>query len=270
MIKRPIRVVVLVAATVSAALVASDWPSGLLTGFWAQHSLLGGVISGLILLAIGSLIVERYINAQEARRWKRISHIAYRDLASSQLLAYRILTVSSVGRYGAVDVQDLPPQDWESDVNRILGRYNLRGEGLPRRSLPLLVQDLEWLSLARRSVLQLLEANRAVLAQWSPVLIQTDDLYRGLDVASGANDALRNLSSALRQAERVSDPSRDPYVSAGESESTQRDALINEHARLVEESWIEAMRGALEARDELFRLLKRAEWSNPGWKSLGE
>jgi len=261
------RTLVTGAAVISAALVATDWPLGVWTGFWVEHALLGGVVSGLVLLVLGTLIVERYLESQDSKRWQRIAGIAYQELASSQLLAYRTLTVAAVGRENAADVHDFPEQDWEVLVEDLLRQHKTSPAGRPIRSLPVLAADGHWLIVVYEVVRDLDVQTRGVIARWAPVLIQTEDLCRGLNLVSDANESVHKLRGDLRRAVRAYDPDLDPRVSERPNSSSSQ-LVVVDHVTEVGESWLSAIRAALQARSDLFALLGKEDWSNPGWRTL--
>jgi len=49
-------------------------------GFWANHPMLGALVSGGLLFAAGALVVERFLQRRNARRWTAVGITADREL----------------------------------------------------------------------------------------------------------------------------------------------------------------------------------------------
>lgn len=48
-------------------------------GFWTRHPMLGALVAGGLLFAAGALVVERFMQGRNARRWAAVSTAADRD-----------------------------------------------------------------------------------------------------------------------------------------------------------------------------------------------
>jgi hypothetical protein len=197
------RFVVLTVAVISAFVVATDWPLAFLNDFWRDHSLIGGVVSGLVLLAIGLVIVERWIDAQDSKRWRRVAETAFQDLADTQLETYRKLTLASDGRSHGYDVDSVGPTDVEVIVD---SRFRTDWPGRCDRSVAVLSTDLSWCESAYRFLRTIEAEQRVAIGRWSPVMVQSDRLSNMLSQVSAANHCLRDLRDPLRHATRNSRP----------------------------------------------------------------
>lgn len=67
---------------VIVGVTATDWPIPILNGFWRDHPIVTGVVSGILLLVFAAIVVEGWLEQREAERWLPIADVAYRALAN--------------------------------------------------------------------------------------------------------------------------------------------------------------------------------------------
>jgi hypothetical protein len=71
--------------------VVTDWPLGLMSEFWAAHSMLTNVVSSLLFLLFGATIVEAWLSREDSRRFRVIQAAAFSSLSNSPLTQRRAL-----------------------------------------------------------------------------------------------------------------------------------------------------------------------------------
>jgi hypothetical protein len=197
------RFVVFAITVISSFIVATDWPLAVLNDFWRAHSLFGGVVSGLVLLAVGLIIVERWIDTQESKRWRRVAETAFQDLADTQLDTYRKLTLASNGRTHGYDVDLIGQTEVEMIADTA---FRIDWPGRCDRSVAVLCTDLAWCSSAYRFLRNVEADQRIAIGRWAPVMVQSDRLSKMLSHVSATNHCLRDLRDPLRHATRDARP----------------------------------------------------------------
>lgn len=194
------------AAATTAVVTATDWPLGVLSEFWRDHALLGGIVSGVVLLVIGSFIVESLLRWRDAARWARVGAVAAQSLAEGPRYHRAVLWFLVFGGDGPERGAPLP-DDVVQGVPQVLERYGFEqasesavrhGRPLPEpgwvERLHLLTADEAWCRHAREALRSVCSHHREVLAPWVPALASVDD---GLEVLS-ATAALAERTSSLR------------------------------------------------------------------------
>ena len=234
-------------AAVSCALVVStDWPSGFLDEFWRDHALFGGVVSGVVLLVIGLVIVDRWMKVQEDKKWQRVAETAFQDLADTQLQTYRLLTLASDGRTFGYDVDTVEKTEVEGIVDFILeGRWPGRCD----RSVEVLSTSVDWCQAVYPFLRSVEAEQRMTIGRWAPVMIQSDRLSLMLARVSATNHCLRDLREPMRNA------SRSGHALGGES------------SRDFGSQWLTCVKLILENREDLHNERRKSQGKPP--KSTG-
>jgi hypothetical protein len=159
------RLVTPIVAAVIGALVVTDWPAGLTGRFWSRHPMLAGVVSGLVLLAIGYLLVENWIERSNARRWEVVRGIGFKSLGKA---------ADDLGR----------GMDQLSGGDVIVLERKIRD----RETCARLVDQLD----------ELKQRHREQIARWAAVLMATRQLAAVLNACAELNDSVFLLQGSLR------------------------------------------------------------------------
>jgi len=158
---------------VLGVLLASDWPSGRLSDFWMSHPILAGVVSGVVLAAVGVLVWERYRSAAERKKWEQVAVVGFHDLSRELMLNARLLSQLD----GERDYRERAAQPMSreaADACDVLVRQAL-GEWDSNRPihdrLAVLYGTAGWSLIAYKAMQARQEAARSIVARWAPVMI---------------------------------------------------------------------------------------------------
>jgi hypothetical protein len=166
--------------------VVTDWPLGLMSNFWAAHSMLTNVASSLLFLLFGATIVEAWLSREDSRRFRVIQAAAFSSLSNSPLTQRRALWFLVNGgkimgnadfRVSQEEVERLDsifrPHGFEeaSEDDVRLGRLAIPDDV---RRLKILVADRDWLELAYEVCLRSLYNSRLIISRWAHLLITSE------------------------------------------------------------------------------------------------
>lgn len=177
-------------------LVITDWPLGLLSEFWAEHSMLTNVVSSMLFLLMGATIVEAWLSREDSRRFQVIQAAAFSSLSNAPITQRRALWFLVNGGHiqGNADFRITP--DEAARLERIYQRHGLRAASeedvrLGRMPIPDDVQrlrelatDREWLELAYEIILRSLYNSRLIIARWAHLLITSEEASYALQQMS--------------------------------------------------------------------------------------
>jgi len=184
------------------ALAASDWPTGKAADFWTLHPLFAGVVSGGMVLAIGYLLVDRWLARIAAERWRIAQGITFKALgrAADEL------------SLGLEELLGGAPDPWQRHTaNGPAGaacaeravEYDNELSGIRPvdhvRRLDVLLADSRWVTAAVDAIDGLKHAHRRQIARWAPVLVTTDNLASILDESAQLNERVFELQAPLRR-----------------------------------------------------------------------
>jgi len=202
---------------VTMVLAASDWPTRNTASFWEIHPLLAGVVSGSLVLAIGSLLLDRWLLQRASSRWDIAKGIAFKELGfAADELACGLQELlggepDACGRRRA----NGPARD--RCVERA-AEYGDALSGLPPEDHParlgVLLADSDWVAAAVDAIDGLKHAHRHELARWAPVLLTTEELADILNESAQMNERLFELQASLRRLRNR--PPIDPDLAANE------------------------------------------------------
>jgi hypothetical protein len=196
-----LRQAVPVVAAITAALVATDWPGDLTSGFWERHPMFSGIVSGALLLTVGYVVVEVWIQRSSARKWEVVRGIGFKSLgkaADDIRLGMHELITGRVPPYGS---SHFPPSISKA-LERVVARHAASlpqerlGHRLPRVAV---LFDREWAELAVEGLDVLKQRHREHMAAWSAVMLATDDLARVFNEIGDLNERVFRLQAPLRQ-----------------------------------------------------------------------
>lgn len=174
-------------------------------GFWADHPMLGALLSGGLLFAMGVLIVDGFVERRNARRWASVSVAANRELGHllDETLKVMWLAHSDADQTG----QPRGQQDWTPafraretraghDVDdlaiRRLPVFDQRlpapdyaGPALtPVRRLEVLFEDDTYVRSARALIAQRRDMIRDAAKDWAGLMMWAEDSQRLLNTLS--------------------------------------------------------------------------------------
>lgn len=144
-----IRAVGIAAVVVAVLLCLSEW----WTGFWSEHQMLGAFVSGLILFAIGSALVNEYLAARSRRRWRTVAALALREFQASchriEQSVNGVLNEASTGhvRHSAAELSGI--RDSASEV----------------------ISDAQRRLALKQAIDDQLQSARPTVIAWAPVMI---------------------------------------------------------------------------------------------------
>lgn len=250
---------VLLVGAGSTALAATDWPLGLMAEFWRDHAMLGALVSGLVLFAVGYVIIEAWLARVDEKRWRRVADTGFQDLADVQLRLYRTLTVMAHGREGAIDVHDFEPLAEEGSLVRLQIDAHVMADGNLLDAVSRMSRNREWCALAYPILRELEREQRDAIARWAPVMIQSDRLCLVLDRVVTVSNHVRALRGDLRGTTRRRSV-------AGESKAHE----------MAPDAWRKCLEASFMLRDDL-HAARGTKFENPdgfsekcpGWEAIG-
>jgi len=182
----------------TTALAASDWPTGKTAQFWALHPLVAGVVSGVVVLAIGYL----WRAHETVGRREPAPGISFKELGDVADEISRGLEVllggarapwedrQALGSAGAWCIQRA------EEYGAVL--THLSPEDHSGR-LDVLLADGRWVAAAVDAIDNLKHAHRRHIALWTPVLRTTEEAPRILDDVNQLNERVSELQAPLRR-----------------------------------------------------------------------
>jgi hypothetical protein len=218
--QRPRKVALIVVVAATVAVIASDANGHLLTGFWRDHSMISAVVSGLLFIGIGVLVVDDAIGSLERRRWRRVQRVVWRSLTvSMRRLRSRLRFFMTGDDSGARVSADT--SSWERVKTGARACGHLPPDHASR--FRALVTNADWVTGARKLLVEEKDAGRELLARWAPLMLASGDLARELEKVARLNDELSDFERELRVMQE-----------AGSSPSEERiDELSSRWAKLL-------------------------------------
>lgn len=177
--------------------------------------MVSALVSGIVLFAVGAVIVEAVLKWLDARRWERVSHVAFRALGGGALGETQHTMIALLAR-DENEALTLAPRADIASFSRV-GPLNARLLGSDattkmRARAELLIVDPSWCEAAALAVAGTVGPHRDDLARWAPVMVTTDRLSTELAILSEFNDGLARTRNSLMQA--VLKPSIDSRAEA--------------------------------------------------------
>jgi hypothetical protein len=194
-----VRVLATVCGTGLILMLVTDWPTDSLNLFWADHSVLAGVGSTLLFVAIPYLLWESSDQATQARLAAGLSGAGLGGIVDHIVDAEAALALLS---------RVAPPVGWDAPDRPLKWLRAMRaemsrcGDGRPSssdpRSLPVYLPttDNEWrMGLTDQALRRILAAMR----DWSPLIGRSNDGTTALIVLSEIRKDLMELTYVLEQ-----------------------------------------------------------------------
>lgn len=243
----------LVWAALITAVVSTDWPVGVLSGFWVRHSLLTSVAAGLVLLGFAVFVLDVVIEEREALRWRRVADVSYFSLGHlaaemheglHALLAPTTELRSGTLPFGATVLERLHPRlamaaarsDSQDDIIRHL------------------TEDAEWLVLARHGMEVLKARHREGVAKWIPAMLANSRIAKVIDHVATLDFRRDAVETSML---RIIKALRPDYWDAA---APARDVEL-ERRRLVR-LWWELAVELIATQEALMRLARGDDWRN--------
>ena len=175
-----IRAVGVVAVIVAILLCLSEWQ----TGFWSDHQMLGAFVSGLLLFAIGSALVNEYLAARSRSRWATVAALALREFQAS---------CHSID----ASVSDVVNQQAGS-----AGSQNAGVDGTVRdvAAVARVLSDADRRSTLKQAIDVHLRSARPIVTAWAPVMIGEPHYVGYLDQFVGVLSRAWRISWVLENA----------------------------------------------------------------------
>jgi hypothetical protein len=200
---RALTIAILLAVVVAA--FATDWPGDVSGSFWGRHSMAGGLLAGLLTLAVGVVLVEWWLQRVYEKRWARIGRISFKELgfAADELRDGAEMLLG--GRFPYLYDHPLP-QAAHAELERVLVRHqtleSIADTDYAGR-LNVLLADAEWASIAVDVLDALKHRHRNVLATWMPVMLTSERLSHVIETVANLNELVYALQEPLRAAARA-------------------------------------------------------------------
>lgn len=178
-----------------AGVTATDWPIPILNGFWKDHSIVAGVVSGILLLIFAAAVVEGWLEHRETERWLPIAGITYRALANEA----RDVRVR-LGTYVNGPTPSWWPNDqWIEAAQHVLesNEAGLRGRVSLADRIGILGLDPKWRSVAWQGVRHTKRLGWDVVAKWAPAVAGNRRLLLSLEELTTLNDQVARLQMLL-------------------------------------------------------------------------
>lgn len=183
-------------SVLTAAAVASDW-AGPLDGFWADHTMASGIVSGIILFLLAAFVIEEWIRYRERQQWSRVSQVAYKVLAHILRQQGQHLYLLVSGRPPlSSPIFPVEKAAVEGCVAEV-GRVGPDPDAPLSERLEMLCADPGWRLAAFSLVRQTRLTATASLSEWSGVMLQTADLAREFNKVADAVDTLSPIQRLL-------------------------------------------------------------------------
>ncbi|ANY05758.1 hypothetical protein [Pseudonocardia sp. HH130630-07] len=207
------------AAALVLVLVLGDWPSGVLTEFWAEHAMLTNVVSSLLFLLVGATLVEWWIARQDARRYRIIEVTAYGAVARAPLAARRALWGLLNGGTGSGDADFGIREHERTEIEAAFARRGLapaseleivhRVAPLPPdvERLAVLIGDERWRRTALTVIRRAIDSARVITARWAQVMLSAQ---RSAETLGAIGVVIEDLRRVRRILHELSGPGADP------------------------------------------------------------
>jgi len=202
---------------ISGLLVYTDRKPGT---YWTLHAFITAIVAGFVTLGITVLGIDRMSQARDKKRWLFVAHVAYRglaresrDISATFASLYCNLDHEIESAYKSIDFRTdrLTPL---GEIRKFpLGReevlsyrhkslpeiHSFDDARLPRDRIYFLLKDMFWVELVEREVAELVNRNRATVAQWATLLMNSDESREQLNFFSQLNDGLFQLAAVLNR-----------------------------------------------------------------------
>lgn len=174
---------------------ATDWPLPILDGFWRDHSIVAGVVSGILLLVFAAIVVEGWLEQRETERWSPVAAVIYRAIANEA----RDVRVR-LGHYVDGPAASWWPADhWMPAVQQVLDSNEsaLRGRASLNDRIDILARDPAWRSVAWQGVRYTKRLQWDVVAKWAPAVVGSPKFVGALKELTTLNDQIARLQVFL-------------------------------------------------------------------------
>lgn len=187
---------VLAVPTVIAATVASDFVG--LPGFWREHAITAGLVSGLALLVIGLLAVDGYVEGQDSRRWQTAARVGFKGLARANEEALDDLAFAFTGRKPPYATY-APP--WPEDWSRRLAEHELKGD-LGVEAIGAILADPARVVVVEEALVALRLRHRDRIGFWLPTFVAVRRLAETAEKLACFNEVLGDVQGPVADARR--------------------------------------------------------------------
>ncbi|WP_345421714.1 hypothetical protein [Actinomycetospora chlora] len=191
------------------AIVVSDWPTGVLSDFWAGHAMLTNIVSSLVFVVLGATLVERWLSRQENRRAEIITATALGAMANVPCAYQNALWFLLNGQAVHVDVDFRVTDAEQAVVAGILASHGFdvvaqtdvaRGGAVPPEDvarLAVLLQDRQWVLTAHDLLLRTNQTARLILARWAQLMIASKETTRSLRQVTDLIDDIDEIRMSM-------------------------------------------------------------------------
>lgn len=251
-------------AAFTAAMLVTDYTHN---GFWADHPITAALCSGLIILAVGYLLINVYLERIAVQRWTAVREIAFKRLGKSadELhlgLQQLLCGEAAVRGFRAFDgATEQKIEDFIAKHSTALGRLPCSDQA---SRLRVLIADSAWCLFAIEVLDFLKQQHRQSIADWASVLLTTSELARVLNGVAELNEKVFVLQDCMRQLrQRHYDAALGHDPTVGNEERDASDEL--EHSPGSEDTVIDSWRMLAEETVFLQEELMRAA-VGPNWR----
>lgn len=182
---------------------ATDWPLPVLNGFWLDHPIVAGVVSGILLLVFAAIIVEGWLEERETERWSPVAAVIYRAIANEA----RDVRVR-IGHYVDGSAASWWPADhWMPAVQQVLdsNEHALSGLATFDERIDILARDPEWRSVAWEGVRYTKRLQWDIVAKWAPAVAGNPKFVPALEELTTLNDQIAHLQMLLDDSQGTTD-----------------------------------------------------------------
>jgi hypothetical protein len=203
-----------VAVAVTIAIFLTDWP--LDWRFWVDHPLVAAVVAGLLIVIVTLAVVDAYLRAREARRWRSLGRVAAAEFSH----IFDQATLGMVGLLGFDPTrprpeiesalagprgraQELLGKQDRSDPEELLLRQRDPADGADdrwqRERLTVLIRDPAWIKGCHETLVAIGRLQLEVISRWvsSFAMLNDDAHLTSVERALRLIEAERALDSSL-------------------------------------------------------------------------
>ncbi|MGQ0778247.1 MAG: hypothetical protein ACT4NY_28210 [Pseudonocardiales bacterium] len=251
----------LIWATLTVLVTASDWPTTLLSPFWASYPLATSIFSGLLLFGVAAFVIEALIEERELRRWRGVASIAYMSLGhlvSQMRVGMRFLVTAQLEPLHEPPL-DRPESHQLKEIiaNRVDDFSTTPSDEL----IKVLALDIEWLLLARDGFAMLKFRFRERIATWVPAMLAAERLTCVVEQVAAVDYRRDDVETSLIRLIKTKVPDYPDDAPVADDFGAELDRMI--------QSWLDLEVRLIVIQETLMRQVRNDEWKSvPGRRHL--
>jgi hypothetical protein len=211
------------------------------------------IVAGVLLFFVAAFVVDEVLQERQLRAWRRVADVAYRSLGHLAAELHAGLAFLVGGDAGRTD----PPIPKEAQVRlqaRIAHLERKEWASDPTRRLLDLLEDPQWLVVARDGLATLKFRYREGLARWAPAMLSAERLARILDAVAGIEDVRDEVETSIIRLIKLHDPDYPDAAAPAEDAAAEK--------AIVVERWVDVEVETVAIQEALMRAVRHDEWTN--------